>query len=220
MIGLVNVILFTTTRRVLPQHSVISHRFSRASKAKSSSSTAGSKTLIDEEVDLEKSKEIDDKFNQTYIDHDDENWAGRGTSMFKTVESPDDDGRSDYSYPSRSNSMPVTDTAPISVPLPMPTPQHQPQHHARQPLSPSPLQHQQHYHEHEEYPHPPGIPRHSPGEDHFEHVSLDSSSAVSSPRFTHHHGGGQVISDSETEPDSPLVATDYILRTPSTADSR
>lgn len=180
-----------TTRRVLPQHSVIRHRFSRSSKSKSTSST-GSKTLIDEDVDLEKSKE--DKFQPTYINHDDENWAGRGTNgtnMFKSVESPDDDGRSDYSYPSRSNSLPTT-REPVQMPVPV--------------------------HQHDQYPHPPGVPRRSPGEDRFERVSLDTdssgSSTTSSPTWTRHHDGGHDTSD----PDSPLVATDYILRSPSIAE--
>ncbi|KAK7685356.1 hypothetical protein QCA50_011720 [Cerrena zonata] len=189
--GLVNVILFTTTRRVLPQHSVIPHRFSRSLKSQSTSS-AGSKTLIDEDIDLEKSK---DKFQPTYIDHDNENWAGKGTNMFKTVDSPDDDGRSDYSYPSRSNSLPTTD------PVQMPVPQHN---------------HNQHD-QYDQYPHPPGVPRHSPGEDRFERVSLDSSSATSSPRFEHHHEGHD---HDRSEPESPLVATDYILRSPSSAGSK
>ncbi|CAL1708224.1 unnamed protein product [Somion occarium] len=127
--GLVNVVLFTTTRRVLPPHSVIPRRFSRSSSTKSSSTGSSRTMVIDEDDDLEKFKY---KAQSTYIDHH-ANWTGRETGMLKTVSSPDDDAGSTSSYPNQSTeSLPYL--APVHMPAHMPVPHQLP--HA--PAKPSP----------------------------------------------------------------------------------
>ncbi|KAI0075355.1 hypothetical protein K474DRAFT_1646647 [Panus rudis PR-1116 ss-1] len=86
--GLINVILFTTTRRVLPKHSVITRRITlprSLTRSRGTSRTQSSRTITidgdDEDMEKGKGKEFDEgstnEFGEDggYIDHHDPRWS-------------------------------------------------------------------------------------------------------------------------------------------------